>query len=79
LPIADFQFTRISANEKRLRLRVTRVMAIDALGQQSLATALTASGKGGASTFGPHPCPKTVLTLASSFGWLVSAFHKAEK
>ena len=59
-------------------LRVARVMAIDAFRQQAFATALTASRKRGASTFGPHPRAKTVLTLACPLGWLISAFHKTE-
>jgi len=58
---------------------VAREMALDAFGQKSLASALAASREGGASAFGPHARPKTVLLLARSFGWLISAFHKAEK
>jgi len=54
-------------------------VAIDAFRQKTFAATLAAARQGSASTFGPHPRPKTVLLLASSFGWLVSAFHKAEK
>ena len=53
-------------------------MPFDAFRQQSFAAALTASRKGGASAFGPHPRAKTVLTLACPLGWLISAFHKTE-
>jgi hypothetical protein len=58
---------------------VAREVKIDAFWQQALATALTAAGEGGASAFGPHTRAKTVLALARSFRWLISAFHKAEK
>jgi hypothetical protein len=54
-------------------------MAIDAFGQKTFATALAAAREGGASAFRPHARPKTVLALACSFRWLISAFHKAEK
>jgi len=60
-------------------LRVAREMAIDAFGQKPFASALTTAREGGASAFRPHARPKTVLALARSFGWLISAFHKAEK
>jgi hypothetical protein len=58
---------------------VAREMTIDAFWQQAFAAALAASGEGGASAFRPHARAKTVLLLARSFGWLISAFHKAEK
>ena len=58
---------------------MARVMTIDALWQQTFAAALTTTREGGASAFGPHARAKTVLALARSFGWLISAFHKAEK
>ena len=54
-------------------------MTIDAFWQQTFAAALTTTREGGASAFGPHARAKTVLALARSFGWLISAFHKAEK
>ena len=54
---------------------MAREMAIDAFWQKSLATALTPAREGGAAAFGPHPRPKTVLLLARSFRWLISAFH----
>jgi hypothetical protein len=60
-------------------LRVARVMELDAFGQKTLATALATAREGGASAFRPHPRPKTVLALACSFRWLISAFHKADK
>jgi hypothetical protein len=58
---------------------VTREVAIDAFGQESLASALAPTCKRGASAFRPHAGAKTMLLLARSFGWLISAFHKAEK
>jgi hypothetical protein len=58
---------------------MAREVTIDTFGQKSLASALATAREGGASAFGPHPGPKTVLLLARSFGWLISAFHKAEK
>jgi hypothetical protein len=58
---------------------VAREVAIDAFRQKSLASALTPTRECGASAFGPHARPKTVLLLARSFGWLISAFHKAGK
>jgi hypothetical protein len=58
---------------------VAREVTIDTFGQKSLASALATAREGGASAFGPHSRPKTVLLLACSFGWLISAFHKAEK
>ena len=60
-------------------LGMAREMTIDAFRQQTFAAALTTPREGGASAFGPHPRAKTVLLLARSFGWLISAFHKAEK
>jgi len=60
-------------------LSVAREVAIDAFRQKSLASSLAASREGGAPAFRPHAGPKTVLLLARSFGWLISAFHKAEK
>jgi len=58
---------------------MAREMTIDAFRQQTFTAALTTTRKGGASAFGAHPRAKTVLLLARSFGWLISAFHKAEK
>jgi len=58
---------------------VTRVMTIDPFRQESFSAALATSREGGAPTFRSHPGTETVLALASSFRWLISAFHKAEK
>jgi hypothetical protein len=58
---------------------MAREMTIDAFWQQTFAAALTPPCEGGASAFGPHAGTKTVLLLACSFGWLISAFHKAGK
>jgi hypothetical protein len=60
-------------------LGVARVMAVDAFRQKTFATALATAREGGASAFRPHARSKTVLALACSFRWLISAFHKAEK
>jgi hypothetical protein len=60
-------------------LGVAREMALDAFGQKPLAAALATTCEGGASAFCPHARAKTVLLLARSFGWLISAFHKAAK
>ena len=54
---------------------MAREMALDTFGQETFATALTPAREGGAAAFGPHPRPKTVLLLARSFRWLISAFH----
>src|SRR4029077_5296500 len=54
-------------------------MTLDTFRQQAFASALTATRERGASAFCPHTRPKTVLLLASPFGWLISAFHKTEK
>lgn len=58
---------------------MAREMTIDAFWQQTFAAALTTTREGGAPAFGPHARAKTVLLLARSFGWLISALHKAEK
>jgi len=58
---------------------MAREMAIDAFWQQTFASALATTGEGGSPAFGPHARAKTVLLLARSFRWLISAFHKAEK
>ena len=60
-------------------LGMARVVDLDTFWQQTFAAALTTAREGGASAFGPHARAKTVLTLARSFGCLISAFHKAEK
>ena len=66
-------------DRKILSLRMTRVVTLDAFRQKSFPSALTPAREGGASALGPHPGAKTVLLLASSLGWLVSAFHKTKK
>jgi hypothetical protein len=58
---------------------VAGVVELDAFGQKPLPSALATTREGGASAFRSHSGAKTVLALPSSFGWLVSAFHKAEK
>ena len=69
----------IARSAAGLRLRVARVMAFDAFGQQTFAAALTPPGEGGAAAFRFHPRTKTVLAFAGAFGRLVSAFHEAEQ
>ena len=60
-------------------LGVAREMALDAFRQKSLASPLATTRESGASAFRSHARAKTVLLLARSFGWLISAFHKTEK
>lgn len=50
-------------------------MDLDALGQEALASALTAAGQGGASAFGLHAGAEPVLAFARAFGSLVSSLH----
>jgi hypothetical protein len=50
-------------------------MVFDALGQETLSSALPPTGKGSPATFRFHPRAKTVLAFARAFRWLVSAFH----
>ena len=57
------------------RLGVAREMNFHALRQQTLATALTAPGKRGATAFRAHARAKTVLIFSSALRALKSAFH----
>jgi hypothetical protein len=59
-------------------LGVARVMTLDALGQKSLPSTLTAPGKSGTAGFGFHARAESVLILASALRWLIGAFHKTE-
>jgi len=79
LPIFDCQKNQRRNRIQKLRFGMARVMEIDAFRQKSLASALATSRKGGATAFRPHARSKTVLLLAGPLGWLISAFHKAEK
>ena len=54
------------------------VVPVNALRQQSLATAFAPACKSGATSLGSHPCAKTVLAFTRSFRWLISAFHNRE-
>lgn len=57
--------------------RVTIVVNFRSLGQQALASLGTTTVKDGASALRRHTGAKTELTLATTFGRLVSAFaHK---
>lgn len=50
-------------------------MHLDTLGQKALPTALTATGKSGATVLGLHTGAKAELTLARALGCLVSTFR----
>ena len=67
------------ARNVKLRLRMARVMSLDAFGKQALAAALSPACKYRATAFGFHAGAKTMLTFACSFGGLVSPFHKTDK
>lgn len=51
-------------------------MNFHALGQKTLATALTPARESGAAALGAHARAKTVLLFPSSLGSLKCAFHK---
>ena len=51
-------------------LGVAREMALDAFWQQTFATALATARESGASAFGAHARPKTVLLLSCALGSL---------
>ena len=55
------------------------VMSFHALRQQAFATALPTPGQNGSTALAFHTCPKTVLTLAGAFRWLVGPFHAAAR
>jgi len=76
--IADFSKS-FAQQKNRSRLRVAGVMFLDAFREQPFAAALTPACESCATTFGPHPRTKAVLTFACSLGWLVSAFHNTER
>src|SRR5438034_4433032 len=63
----------------KLRLRVARVMFLEAFWKQAFAAALSPARKDRATAFGLHAGTKTVLTFARSLRRLVSSFHKTEK
>lgn len=54
---------------------VPRIVHLDALGQEALATALAATGERGTAAFGLHARTETVLAFARALGRLVSSFH----
>jgi len=76
--IADFSKS-FAQQKNRSRLRVADVMFLDAFWEQPFAAALTPACESCATTFGPHPGTKAVLTFACPLGWLVSAFHNTEQ
>jgi hypothetical protein len=57
---------------------MTRVVELNAFWKQALAPALPPTGKRGTAAFCLHARTKAMLALARPFGWLVSAFHRAE-
>jgi hypothetical protein len=69
---------RSRARNAKLRLRMARVMSLDAFREQALAAPLPPACKCRATAFGFHAGTKTMLAFACSLGWLVSAFHKTE-
>ena len=60
-------------------LGVPGEVVLNAFRQKPLATALASTRERGATAFSSHAGAKTMLAFASSLGWLVSSFHKAEK
>jgi len=52
-------------------------MVLDSLRQQTFASALPPTRKGGAPAFAFHAGSKTVLTFTRALRWLISAFHSA--
>jgi hypothetical protein len=70
---------RSRARNVKLRLRMARVMSLDAFGKQALAAALSPARKYRATAFGFHASTKTMLAFACSLGGLVSPFHKTDK
>jgi hypothetical protein len=73
----DLTFHRSSRRPQSLRLRVPGVMILHSLRQQTLASALPPTRKGGAAAFGFHAGSKTVLTFTRALRCLISAFHSA--
>jgi hypothetical protein len=70
---------RSRSRNVKLRLRMARVMSLDAFGKQALAAALSPACKYRATAFGFHAGTKTMLAFACSLGGLVSPFHKTDK
>jgi hypothetical protein len=70
---------RSRARDVKLRLRMARVMSLDAFGKQALAAALSPACKYRATAFGFHAGTKAMLAFACSLGGLVSPFHKTDK
>lgn len=64
--------------QPNLRLRVTRVVELNAFREQTFAAALSPAGKYRPAAFCLHAGTKTVLAFACALGWLVSPFHKTE-
>jgi len=54
-------------------------MQFNALRQKTLPAALASASERGSSAFGLHARAEPVLAFACALGWLISAFHKAEK
>lgn len=60
----------------RSRLRVTRVVPLDAFRQQTFAAALATTRERGASAFRLHARAESVLAFARALAWLIRAFHR---
>jgi hypothetical protein len=58
---------------------MSRVVSFNALWQKAFPAALAPASERGPSAFGLHARAEPVLALACALGWLISAFHKAEK
>jgi hypothetical protein len=66
---------KVAVPGKRSSLGMARVVPLNALREQALATALPPPRQGGAASFRPHPRAESVLAFASAFGRLKCAFH----
>ena len=75
-PISNFKSL---SNGEKLRLRMARVVSLNAFWEQAFATALPPSRQRGTAGFCLHTRTKSMLAFARSLRWLVSPFHKTEK
>jgi hypothetical protein len=62
----------------KLRLRVTRVVELNAFREQAFAATLSPARQCRAAAFGFHARTKTMLLFPCALRWLVSPFHKTE-
>jgi hypothetical protein len=61
-----------------LRLRMARVVELNAFRQEPLAASLPSARERGAASFCFHARAKAMLAFACALRWLVSPFHKTE-